>query len=88
MSDQDRRLDIKQAMRVFNKVQNHGIKRENCYNWQQFEASADYDGYTLYLSNTKVKLTLYFHNKYRLEFNKRHDLDEFFQQLAFIDKKI
>lgn len=83
---EDKSLDIKQAMRVFNQVQTHGEKRQGRYYWRQLEASSDFDGYTLYLNYQNVKLSLFFHNSYHISFNTRQELDQFYQLLANLDR--
>ena len=77
----DPKLDIKQALRVFNGVMEHGEVVDQERHWMGLRAATDFDGYTMYLNSQHAQLTVYFHNKYTLEFRKAADLDEFYTLL-------
>ncbi|TCI02369.1 DUF3081 domain-containing protein [Corallincola luteus] len=78
-------LDIHQCLRVFDKVRRHGVKTESGHHFQGLTASSDFDGYTAFLSSNDVTLTLFFHNKYDLEYRQHGDVDAFVKLLSVID---
>lgn len=78
-------LDIKLAMRVFNKIQTHGIKTHDGHMYEGFEAISSYDGYTIFLKNNEVDLFIYFHSNYNIHYETMNDVEKFMHQLEQID---
>ncbi len=85
----DSRINIKQALRVFNKVINHGTKHPgemgDEFMLSGLKAWSDLDGYTLMLEDKDARLTVYFHNKYDVSFSNAFSLDQFLNHLKTID---
>lgn len=77
----DPKLDVMKALRVFNYIMDHGEKEGEVRSFMGLSASTDFDGYTMYLNSHHAKLTVFFHNKYQLEFVKAEELDEFYTLL-------
>ncbi|CAA0097072.1 Uncharacterised protein [BD1-7 clade bacterium] len=86
----DSRIDIKQALRVYNKVITRGTKHTgdlgHDYTLAGLTAWSDADGYTLMLEDKDAKLTVYFHNKYNVDFHNNFALDQFLEHMDKIDK--
>ena len=74
----DPKLDIKRALRAFNTVQSKGESIDGVWHWNNLKASSDIDGYTMYLESRSAKLTIYFHNKYLIEYVDNAALDELY----------
>ena len=75
-----------QVLRVFNLVTTHGERTDSGYVYEGLHASTDFEGYTIILSNNKVTYTLFFHNKYRAEYQHSRDWDDFLKQLTEVEK--
>ncbi|MCW8127983.1 DUF3081 family protein [Microbulbifer halophilus] len=84
--EQEHKIDIKQALRVFDKATRKGEKREDGWHYRGITASTDFDGYTVMINTPKVQLTILFHNKYTVDYGKAHDLQEFVDLLDKIDR--
>ena len=84
MSD---KVDVRQALRVFNTIMEHGEQRGGESHLGGIIASAGYDGYTVTLRNDYVTLNVYFHNKFSLDFSSRQQLMLFLDKLAALDRK-
>ena len=85
MEDQ---FNINQALRVYDKVVTHGIKRGDKSYFQDISAWSDFDGYTIQLSYEQVTLSIYFHNKYEFEYGHSKSLDLFLKKLATVDQLV
>ncbi|WP_394201064.1 DUF3081 family protein [Shewanella waksmanii] len=70
-------LDVTMALCAYNQVIKLGEKSEGVYHYQHLQAWHDFDGYTCYLSAYGVTLTLLFHGKYQLEYQKSDQLNDF-----------
>lgn len=84
----DHSLNIKLAMRVFNKIQNKGQKTHDGYRYEGFEAISSYDGYTIELKNQEVDLFIGFHSSYHINFKTMSDVEKFMHQLEQIDNEL
>lgn len=82
----EQKLDIKQALNVFQKVMDHGQRVDDEYRLNGLFASTDFDGYTVFLRDDAVTLTLFFHNKYTFDFKRAADLDTFMQRLRDVER--
>jgi len=80
------RLNIHQMLKTFHKIVEHGHKSGHQYRLNGVTASSDLDGYTVYLSDDKVTLTIFFHNKYDLSAGNKFDEMAFFEKLKVIEK--
>ena len=79
-------LDVRQGLRVFNKVRSHGERSGQEHQFRGLHASSDFDGYTLHLHDSNVDLFIYFHNSYRLEYPSRQALESFLHRLQALDR--
>ncbi|MFV8782398.1 DUF3081 family protein [Microbulbifer sp. SA54] len=82
----EQKIDIKQALRVFDKITQHGEKTENGWQYRGLTASTDFDGYTIFLRSAKVELTIFFHNKFTIDCRSSLDLDEFIDLLGKVER--
>lgn len=82
----EEKVNIKQALRVYQKIATQGSRHEDGFKWQGLHASSDFDGYTVYLSDGTTSLTLYFHNKFSLDSPGTKATATFLQRLARIDE--
>ncbi len=80
-------FDVKLALTAFNNILSNGRKDNREYHYQGLTASSDFDGYTLFIKNQNVSLTIFFHNKYKIDFKHKLALNEFYEQLEKIAKK-
>ena len=80
------KLNVRQVLRVFNAIRQHGQKRGGEFYLDDIVASTSYDEYTLTLSNEYVTLQVFFHNKLSLQFSSRRQRVLFLDKLAAIDK--
>ena len=82
----DTRVDVHQALRVFQKIQELGTRADDNYRYKGITATSDYDGYTLILKDDYVTLTILFHSKFKLEYRGTVRLVHFLEQLSDIDR--
>ena len=80
------KLNVRQVLRVFNAIREHGEKRGSKYYLDGIVASTSYDEYTLTLSNEYVTLEVFFHNKFALQCSSRRQRVLFLDKLGVIDK--
>ena len=79
-------INIKQALRVFEKITDQGQCVDGEYHYRGLIASSGYDGYTITLRNDYVTLDIFFHNKFHFEFLNKKERDGFLEKLALLDK--
>ncbi|MFC3093018.1 DUF3081 domain-containing protein [Alteromonas sediminis] len=79
-------LDTKQLLRVFEKVRVHGTREGEQFHLEGLIGYSDFDGYTIYLEDAKVKMSFGFHNTYHFDYEAAKDLEAFEKKLSYIDK--
>ncbi|MFC6635491.1 DUF3081 family protein [Microbulbifer taiwanensis] len=84
--EQEHKIDVKQALRVFDRATKEGIKEKDGWHYRGLTVSTDFDGYTVFINSAKVQLTVFFHNKYTVDYQNAHDLQEFVDLLAKLDR--
>ena len=70
-------IDVHQALAVVNKIIQHGVKKEGVYHYEGLCVESDVDGYTVWLTDARTCLTLFFHNKYEFDYPDKTALDSF-----------
>ena len=84
--EHEQKIDVKQALRVFDKITKNGEKTEEGWRYRGLTASTDFDGYTVFLRSQNVELTIFFHNKFTVDCKRSMDLEDFVDLLAKIDR--
>ncbi|WP_193163941.1 DUF3081 family protein [Microbulbifer hainanensis] len=84
--DQEHKIDVKQALRVFDKATREGEKKEDGWHFRGLTMSTDFDGYTVFINSPKVQLTVFFHNKYTVDYGNALELQEFVELLDKLDR--
>jgi len=52
----------------------------------QVQLEVSYDGYTVTLKDSKVSITVFFHNKIKADYRKMNELEEFYQRVLRISQ--
>jgi len=81
------KLDITTALRAFNIIREQGVERDGEHHLGGIAASSDFDGYTIMMHDDYVRLTIYFHNSFDLDYSSGHQLDAFIERLENIARK-
>lgn len=71
------RLDSRYMLVVFEKVRQFGKPSDGGYELDGMRATSDFDGYTAFLTDGAVTLTLSFHNQYHCDYANRQQLHDF-----------
>ena len=79
-------LDTKKLLRVFDKIQQHGEAKDGTRFLEGVKGFTDFDGYTVFLEDASVKLSLGFHNQYHFDYDSTSQREAFEKKLAYIDK--
>lgn len=83
----DTKLDVKQALRVFDKITSYGQKVEDEYRLGDIRASTSFDGYTVSLHDDQVNVDVMFHQTQRVNFKSRPAYENFLKKMKAIDKQ-
>ena len=67
-------VSVRQALRVFQKVLDYGTRKGEATTYKRLEATTSYDGYTVILNDECVTLTIFFHNKFSLDYTSKRAL--------------
>lgn len=78
-------LDIKIILSVYQKVLAKGDKQGMRTFYKGLFAVSSFDGYTIELTDDKVHLSVFFHNKYKLEARNSFEREEFLKKIIRID---
>ncbi|WP_417350023.1 DUF3081 family protein [Ferrimonas sp.] len=77
-------LDTRRLLQVYQKVCDLGVPGPQGYQFKGVLAWRDFDGYTLFLSDQVVTLTLLFHNRYQLDYPDGAALDQFLVRIEAV----
>lgn len=72
-----KRKDINQYLHAFNLITAKGKKLNDAYELGGLRAWHDFDGYTCWLSYQDLTMTLLFHGKYEISYEKEDTIDSF-----------
>jgi hypothetical protein len=64
-------------LEVFNVITSKGEKQEDGYEYKGIRAWHDFDGYTCWLAYKDLTITMFFHNKYEVDFDKQETFSLF-----------
>ncbi|MBT8139681.1 MAG: DUF3081 domain-containing protein [Gammaproteobacteria bacterium] len=79
-------VNIKTALNAFHVIREKGEKTSTGYVYKGITADTDFDGYTIYLKADYVTLTIYFHNKFDVDYANMKELTMFLEKLLSITK--
>ena len=79
-------LDLHMLLRVFEKIRSNGEAIEHGHKLEGVNATSDFDGYTVFMSDVQCNLTLFFHNKYECDYPTEKAREDFEKRLLYIDK--
>lgn len=74
-SDSD--IDTHKAVEAFQVLVDKGEHKDGEYHYGGLSGSTDFDGYTVFLHDSKVSLTVFYRHRYTLECDKEDDLESF-----------
>ncbi|MFU8814723.1 MAG: DUF3081 family protein [Pseudomonadales bacterium] len=81
MDTQERKIDVRLALRAYEKVVAHGAREGDVHRLDGLTASSDFDGYTVMLSDGVVTVRLLFHNQVSIEAHSGKALENFVQRI-------
>lgn len=86
MKEFESKIDVKQALRVYEKIVTRGEKLDDGHRLSGISALSDFDGYTVVLRNENASLTIQFHSKFTLDYTNQRELFLFLEKLESIDR--
>ena len=75
------KVDIPRALSAFQTIVDQGNQVDTRYQFDGLQAESDYDGYTLHISDNKVTLHIYFHNRFELDSENPRDSEDFLRKV-------
>ena len=82
-----KRFDVHQVWRVFAIITQQGTKTGGVYEFDGLTAQSGDDGYTLEITDGFVRMNVFFHNTYNVDFDTEQQLDQFQLKLNAIEAK-
>ena len=70
-------IDTHLAVRAFQILREKGQPRDGEYHYGGLSGSTDFDGYTVFLHDENVDLTVFFKHRFTLDCSKPEDLEVF-----------
>lgn len=80
-------IETKFLLSVFEKIRQHGERKELGYLLEGVKAYTDHDGYTVFLEDAQVTISIGFHNQYHLDYDKVEHKKAFTRKLETIAQK-
>ncbi len=77
----EHRFSVVTALKAFNVITQRGEQGAEGYVLDGITARAEYDGYTVSMTDGRVTLYIYFHNRHKFDFERSEDLDRFMVRL-------
>lgn len=77
----DHKLDIPTVLKAYEVIIENGSKTDDGFVLDGVTAQPGHDDYTISLTDGRVKLYVYFHNKYQVDYQRREDFDRFVAEL-------
>ncbi len=74
-------LKYRDFLFVFNLVSSKGTKLGSEYEFLGIRAQHDFDGYTCWLAYKDLTITLLFHGKFDVQFEKKETFNEFYKKV-------
>ncbi|AAZ24041.1 DUF3081 family protein [Colwellia psychrerythraea] len=74
-------LKYKDFLYIFNLIQTKGTKLGGEYEFLGIRAQHDFDGYTCWLTYKDLTITLLFHSKFDVQFDKKETFNEFYKKV-------
>tara|TARA_R110002167_G_scaffold106131_7_gene272513 strand:- start:1450 stop:1734 length:285 start_codon:yes stop_codon:yes gene_type:complete len=80
----EKHIEARILLQAADKIRQHGQKRELDYLLEGTSLMISPDEYTIELRSSKVSLSFYFHNKFKVDAKKERDLEDFYKILERI----
>lgn len=80
------KVDVKQALRVYQIIVDQGEKFDGGHRYRGLTALSDFDGYNVTIKNDYVSLTILFHNMVDFHYTNAREKTVFLETLANIEK--
>ncbi|KGJ88465.1 DUF3081 family protein [Colwellia psychrerythraea] len=74
-------LNYRDLLLIFNLIQTKGVKLSSAYELLGINAQHDFDGYTCWLTYKDLTVTLLFHGKFDVQFDKKDTFNEFYTKV-------
>lgn len=86
------KIEVRKALKAFELVRLHGEKEAqsaeqaalrmgDSYRLYGLSVSSDFDGYNILLSDARVRLHVFFHNKFECQYDSPSALDAFIKKI-------
>lgn len=80
------KIDIRQALRVFDKMTIDGQRIGNEYHLDDLVAYTDFDGYTVTIRSNHASLDVFFHNKFSFKYTNDKEKAFFLKKIDELDQ--
>lgn len=85
LGEEKQKIDVRTALKAFDLIRQHGDKNEDgSFTLYGVTGSSDFDGYNLLLQDARVKLHIFFHNRFECQYDSGSALDQFIDKLEQI----
>jgi len=82
----EKTIEAKVLLLAAEKIRQHGLKQGDYYTIDQVQLELSYDGYTVTLKDSKVAITVYFHNKIKADYRHMNELEGFYKRVVRISQ--
>jgi hypothetical protein len=95
LKELNQKIKVRDALKAFELVRLHGEKEDqtpeqgaaqmsDSYRLYGLTVSSDYDGYNIVLSDARVRLHIFFHNKFECKYDSASALDAFISKIESV----
>ena len=87
MSNGERKIDVRLALRAYQNMLEFGVRDADGHHLDGLTANADFDGYTVTLSDGVVTIRLLFHSRVAIDTPSGRALEAFIERLQRVARK-
>lgn len=73
----DHLINPKDVVKAYQLIRENGQKEPEGFRYKGLLAENDLDGYTVFVTDGKVNMAVYYHYKYNLEYTDKKELERF-----------
>ncbi len=78
----EQQIDTRVLLEAAQVIRENGKRKEDeSYVYHQIRLVSSHDGYTISLSDSKVSITVLFHNRLQIDYQKMADLEDFYHRV-------
>jgi hypothetical protein len=77
----NRAMKLRDFLQVYDSISSKGVKLDGIYEYLGIRAWHDFDGYTCWIGYKDLTITLLFHGRFSIDYEREDTLKEFYKKV-------